>query len=138
MKEKIYLSGPLFSQAEIEWGRQIKACILDAFGNRAEVIWPHEMTSTSSLETFQSNLQALSECRIMVAILDGPQVDDGTSWEIGYHYARGGKIIGIRTDYRKAGEAAESKVNLMIEHSCLVIVNSQKLLVSRLMEILGS
>jgi len=138
MKEKVYLSGPLFSRAEIEWCNQIKADILESLGDRAEVIWPHEIAAGSPEEIFQSNLKALGECKIMVAILDGPQVDDGTSWEMGYHYARGGKIVGIRTDFRKAGEAAESKVNLMIEGSCLIIVNSLVLLLSSLKEILES
>lgn len=136
MKEKVYLSGPLFSQAEIEWGALAKASILDSLGDRVEVLWPHEMTADSPAEIFQSNIKALSECRIMVAILDGPQVDDGTAWEMGYHYARGGRILGIRTDFRKAGEAASSKVNLMIENSCPIIVDSLPLLVSKLKEIL--
>jgi nucleoside 2-deoxyribosyltransferase len=72
----------------------------------------------------------------MVAILDGTQVDDGTAWEIGYHYSSGGKIIGIRTDFRRAGETNSSKVNAMIECSCLTIVGSLDHLVSKLKEIL--
>ena len=44
----------------------------------------------------------------MIALLDGSQVDDGTAWEIGYFYAKESpeqKIIGIRTDFRRAGES---------------------------------
>jgi nucleoside 2-deoxyribosyltransferase len=133
MKERIYLSGPLFSQAEIYWGRQIKAAILEL---GVEVIWPHEMASGSAEEIFQVNLQALDGCNIMVAILDGAQVDDGTAWEIGYHYSRGRKIIGIRTDFRKAGETNSSKVNAMVECSCLTIVGGLDHLVLTLKEIL--
>lgn len=47
--------------------------------------------------------------------MDGPQVDDGTAWEIGYFYQRGlleQKIIGIRTDFRRAGECEGAAVNL--------------------------
>jgi len=35
-----------------------------------------------------------------------PKVDDGTTWEIGYWYAKKGpeRIFGIRTDFRNAGE----------------------------------
>jgi len=57
----------------------------------------------------------------MVAILDGPQVDDGTAWEIGRFYHEGKRVLGIRTDIRKAGETELSRVNLMIELSCLSI-----------------
>lgn len=138
MKEKVYLSGPLFSWAEIEFGRWIKACIIENLGERIEVIWPHEITAGTPLEIFQSNVKALDECKIMVAILDGPQVEDGTAWEVGYHYARGGRIVGIRTDFRKAGESSSSKVNAMVEGSCVDIVNTLDLLISRLLEILDS
>lgn len=136
MKEKVYLSGPLFSLAEIEWGSRIKDGILEELSDRIEVIWPHEIAAGSPGEIFRSNLKALDECKIVVAILDGPQVDDGTAWEVGYNYARGGKVVGIRTDFRKAGEASGSKVNAMVEASCLFIVDSMELLVSRLKEIL--
>jgi nucleoside 2-deoxyribosyltransferase len=47
-------------------------------------------------------------------------VDDGTAWEIGYFYAvrlEGAAIIGIRTDWRRAGEFSNSLVNAMIECS---------------------
>ncbi len=68
----------------------------------------------------------------MVALLDGPQVDDGTAWEVGYFFARGGKIIGLRTDFRKAGETKESTINLMIERSCIAISKSPEMLLSDL------
>jgi nucleoside 2-deoxyribosyltransferase len=136
MKDKVYLSGPLFSQAEIEWGRQIKSAILEEFGDKIEIVWPHEIAMGPPKEIFQSNHRALNDCKFMVAILDGAQVDDGTAWEIGYHFAKGKKILGIRTDFRKAGEAANSKVNAMLEFSCVEVVNSLDLLILNLKEIL--
>jgi len=69
-------------------------------------------------------MQALREADIMVAILDGPQVDDGTAWEIGYFFMQGKKILGMRTDFRRAGETDDSRVNLMIECSCQGIAGS--------------
>jgi nucleoside 2-deoxyribosyltransferase len=65
----------------------------------------------------------------MIALLNGPQVDDGTAWEIGYFYARKSpeqKIIGIRTDFRRAGESSGAAVNSMIEAACDWIVKSAK------------
>ena len=136
MKEKIYLSGPLFSQAEIDWGRQIREGINESLGDKVEVIWPHEIAYGSPEQIFQINTNALDQCNIMVAILDGPQIDDGTAWEMGFHFSRGRKIIGIRTDFRKAGETNSSKVNAMIERSCQEIVGSLDDLISALEEIL--
>lgn len=135
MREKIYLAGPLFSQAEIEWGYKVKAAILEKLGDVVEVVWPYEIASGQAHKIFQTNLMALEECKLMVAILDGPQVDDGTAWEIGYHFARSGAAIGLRTDQRRAGETPQAKVNAMVESSCLDIADSLDGLVSRLKEI---
>jgi nucleoside 2-deoxyribosyltransferase len=66
---------------------------------------------------------------IVIAILDGSQVDDGTAGEIGYFYARKfpeQKIIGIRTDFRRAGESRGAVVNAMIEGSCDRIVRTRE------------
>jgi len=66
---------------------------------------------------------------MVIALLDGSQVDDGTAWEIGYFYARKSpeqKIIGIRTDFRRAGESEGAVVNPMIECSCDRIVRSRE------------
>jgi nucleoside 2-deoxyribosyltransferase len=44
----------------------------------------------------------------VIALLDGPRVDDGTAWEIACFYAKRSpekKIIGVRTDFRRAGES---------------------------------
>jgi nucleoside 2-deoxyribosyltransferase len=54
---------------------------------------------------------------MVIALLDGSQVDDGTAWEIGYAFARGIPVYGIRTDSRSAGETGHSRVNAMIEGS---------------------
>ncbi len=133
---KIYLSGPVFSQAEIEWAGRVKNLIEESFASKAEVIWPHEIASGPPENIFRENLHALDRCPIVIAILDGPQVDDGTAWEVGYHYARGGHVLGIRTDFRNAGEAPQSRANAMIEFSCTCIVSSLDQLLLKLKELL--
>jgi nucleoside 2-deoxyribosyltransferase len=125
MVHKIYLSGPLFSASEIAWGERFLAFLRDHLQD-TEVIWPHEIVpyGTKPEGIFQVNLQSLNGCDLMVAILDGAQVDDGTAWEIGYFFSQGKKILGIRTDFRRAGESDGSRVNLMIECSCLMVTSS--------------
>jgi len=81
-------------------------------------------------------VQALNQCDLMVAILDGAQVDDGTAWEIGFFFSQGKKILGIRTDFRRAGESEKSRVNLMIECSCAMVVSSMEDLYSELERLL--
>jgi nucleoside 2-deoxyribosyltransferase len=130
---KIYLAGPLFSEAERNWLKDIRARI-EGFGDEINVLWPYELITQEDKESlgtmakqeiFQRCKSHLEDSDMLIAVLDGPQVDDGTSWEIGYFYARrkpGQKIIGIRTDFRKAGECEGAKVNAMIECSCDEVV----------------
>lgn len=132
-KVAVYLAGPLFSRAEVEWARSLKREMEAALGERIEVIWPFEVASGSKGEIFQANLAALIRSPLMVAVLDGPAVDDGTAWEVGCHFALfGRRAIGIRTDVRKAGEAPDSRVNLMIEEACRAVVGEVGVLLREL------
>jgi nucleoside 2-deoxyribosyltransferase len=77
----------------------------------------------------------------MIALLDGSQVDHGTAWEIGYFYARKSpeqKIIGIRTDFRRAGESEGAIVNPMIEGACDRIVRSREELMEAITNLLAA
>lgn len=134
MEHRIYLSGPLFSQAEIDWGRHVKDFLEERLG--IEVVWPHEFAAGTTEEIFQANLLAISGCDLMVAMLDGPQVDDGTAWEIGYFFSQSKQVIGLRTDFRRAGESDQSKVNLMVERSCQHVARSLEELAQRLERLL--
>ncbi len=76
--------------------------------------------------------KALDDCDLVVALLDGTQVDDGTAWEIGYAYARNIPVYGIRTDMRFGGELPGGQVNAMIAGSCLAIASSRQELIEAL------
>ncbi len=125
---KIYQAGPLFSEAERNWHQGFKKKLADA-GH--EVMWPGEFFSEEEIKAWgadapkhimERDRAAIDACNVMVALLDGTQVDDGTAWEIGYAYAKGRPVVGIRTDFRNAGDtAAHGRVNAMIEGSCVGI-----------------
>lgn len=134
---KIYLAGPLFTQSEQEWLRRLKAQILTrAPAAPVEVYWPHDLFSDQEIagwgdrakhEIFDRCREHLDVVDALVAVLDGTQVDDGTAWEIGYFYAHrssGKPIIGLRTDFRKAGDTPNAMVNLMIDCACDTIVTT--------------
>ena len=61
-------------------------------------------------------------------------MDDGTAFEIGFAYAKGIPVIGVRTDFRSCGENSESVVNAMIEGACRAIVRSRLELVEALLQ----
>ena len=127
---KIYQAGPLFTQPEQTWHRATRQRFIDA---GFDTLWPGDLLSQADIDAWgadaprkicETDRQALETCDVVVALLDGVQVDDGTAWEIGYAFARNIPVIGIRTDCRQAGETAYSRVNAMIEGSCIAIVRT--------------
>jgi len=122
---RVYLAGPLFSAAE----RQFLASLRDSLNGLPGVraLWPGDLFVDTDLAAlgerakehiFRGCLTGLGGCELVVACLDGPQVDDGTAWEIGYAFARGLPIWGLRTDFRRAGDTDHSLVNCMVECAC--------------------
>ena len=63
-----------------------------------------------------SNERLLEKADIVVAILDGSDVDSGVAAEIGYAYALRKKIIGYRSDFRVTGDNQGVTVNIQVEH----------------------
>jgi nucleoside 2-deoxyribosyltransferase len=148
---KIYLAGPLFTEAERDWIRKIKVQIeelAESHGKPVNVIWPYELITQSEIDQLgnQAKLEIFSRCKshlddadMLLALLDGSQVDDGTAWEIGYFFAKKRpeqKIIGIRTDFRRAGESEGAVVNVMIECACDWVVRSREELMEVVCELL--
>lgn len=62
------------------------------------------------------NREGIDRSDGLFAILDGVDVDSGTAAEIGYAYAKGKYICGVRTDFRLAGDNPGSIVNLQVEY----------------------
>lgn len=125
---RIYQAGPLFTAAEIRWHKDFKKQLTDA-GH--DVQWPGDFFSPQEIDAWgadapkfimERDRAAIDACDTVVALLDGPQVDDGTAWEIGYAYAKGKPVVGIRTDFRNGGDTTHGRVNAMIEGSCVDIV----------------
>jgi nucleoside 2-deoxyribosyltransferase len=105
---KIYFAGPLFTPYERDF---IDRCAAQLRAAGFDVFVPHEhelaLDATVTAERiFAKDRAALSEANAVLAILDGPMIDDGTACEIGIFYAlmrsapekRG--IVGLVTDLR--------------------------------------
>ncbi|UHD15851.1 nucleoside 2-deoxyribosyltransferase [Thiocapsa bogorovii] len=136
----IYLAGPLFTEAERDWHRKTKGLLLEQASQRGEaveIIWPYELITPEEIAASGSEARAeifgrckggLDRADVLIALLDGTQVDDGTAWEIGYFFATKvaeATIVGIRTDFRRAGETEHAIVNALVEMACNVIVHTQ-------------
>ncbi|MDO8471423.1 MAG: nucleoside 2-deoxyribosyltransferase [bacterium] len=64
----------------------------------------------------QNNAKAIKNCNLILACLDGTDVDSGTASEIGYGAALGKAVIGYRSDFRLSSENEGSTVNLQVEY----------------------
>ena len=69
-----------------------------------------------NIEIGRSNEDMIRSCELMIGVLDGVDVDSGTASEIGFAYALGTRIIGIRTDFRQSGDNDAARVNLQVQY----------------------
>ena len=119
---KIYFAGPLFTPYERSF---IDECAGALRADGFEVFVPHEHElardgDVTAVRIFAQDRPAIERADAMLAILDGPSVDDGTACEIGMFHAlmqsdpskKG--IVGLLTDIR--GMRGESTgVNLFVQ-----------------------
>jgi hypothetical protein len=104
---RVYFAGPLFTPYERgyidECAARLRAAGIDVF-----VPHEHELagTDTSAATIFRKDWEGLEPANAIVALVDGPTVDDGTACEIGIFYGlmqsdptkKG--IVGLLTDLR--------------------------------------
>lgn len=124
---RVYFAGPLFTPYE---RRYIDDCARELRAAGLEVFVPHEHTPEMMVDgrltaqgVFSKDLAGLLDSQALVALLDGPMVDDGTACEIGLFYAFAQSdqskkgILGLVTDSRvaRARQEYEAKgMNLMV------------------------
>lgn len=127
-KKKIYLASPLFTHAELEYNCKLRDMLLK---KGFSVFLPQEDAEDAASERerqnqeciFQKCVEGVDSSDIVVAALDGVDVDSGTAWEIGYAYAKGKPVIGLRTDFRTLSEGV---VNLMIEMAIVALARDEE------------
>jgi len=64
----------------------------------------------------RNNAEAIKKCSLVVAILDGPDVDSGTAAEVGFAAGLEKLVIGYRSDFRLSADNVGSMVNLQVEY----------------------
>lgn len=125
-QKKIFIAAPFFSPAEMTFNEHIeKICSSLGYSTYMAQRDAGIAKGNDLEELFYLDLRNLENSDIIVANLDGIDIDSGTAWEIGHAFARGKKIIGIRNDVRMY--RAFLPVNLMIYQSCDIITNIDNL-----------
>ena len=118
---RVYFAGPLFTPYERSF---IDGCAGRLRADGIDVFVPHENAlaadDTSAATIFAKDWQGLSDADVVLAVLDGPMVDDGTACEIGIFYAlmqtdpskKG--ILGLLTDLRSTRGHEGHGLNLFV------------------------
>ena len=134
---KIYLASPLgFTESTKDFMERIECRLID-LGYTVINPWKisenegKEILETNNIESLyqrfkklheinlkigRNNENAIKECDIIFAVLDGVDVDSGTASEIGFGYGIGKKIYGYRGDFRLSADNLGSIVNLQVQY----------------------
>jgi nucleoside 2-deoxyribosyltransferase len=125
---RLYVAGPLFTQAERAWNERLAAALADV-GH--DVFLPQtEVKAIASLDAdtiFQVDVDGVRSAEAVVAVLDGADPDSGTCFECGLAFALGIPIVALRTDFRAGGDALPGQklatINLMLAQASARVVN---------------
>lgn len=117
---KLYMAGPFFNSGDHEFNEKLAALLRTSFDH--EVFLPQESEDNLRAQEektpraiFDSDVFGMDWAELMVADINGADPDSGTSWELGYMYAKGKPAILYRTDFRPAcGDFGGCVVNLML------------------------
>ena len=126
---RVYLAGPLFSEAERAFNRTLRD-LLQA--HLFQVYLPQEAAEAPGRKPdadgaiYGSHVAALQDTDVVVAVCDGPDADSGTAWEMGYATARGIPVMALRTDSRRFN--TERRLNLMLERSAARVLAAAEML----------
>jgi nucleoside 2-deoxyribosyltransferase len=108
---KLYFAGPLFSTAERVWNAEVAAA-LRAAGH--EVFLPQEKEpGMDGPGIFATDVGGIDWADGLVAIMEGPDPDSGTAWEVGYAFGTKKPVVLVRTDIR-AGAGSVGDYNPML------------------------
>jgi Nucleoside 2-deoxyribosyltransferase len=104
---RVYFAGPLFTPYERDF---IDECAARLREEGFDVFVPHEHALAAGTETpgaiFAKDLAGLEAADALLALLDGPSVDDGTACELGIFHGlmraepRRRGVVGLLTDMR--------------------------------------
>jgi nucleoside 2-deoxyribosyltransferase len=116
---KLYFAGPLFSTAERTWNAEVTGA-LRAAGH--EVFLPQEQEpGRDAAGIFAGDVAGIDWADGLVAIMDGPDPDSGTSWEVGYAFGLKKWIVLVRTDIRARTGSAGAYNSMLAEAATIRI-----------------
>jgi nucleoside 2-deoxyribosyltransferase len=114
---KVYFAGPLFTTPERTWNSEVVVA-LRAAGH--EIFLPQEQEpGKDAAGIFATDVGGIDWADGLVAIMDGPDPDSGTCWEVGYAYGTKKAIVLVRTDFRDLAGRAGTYNPMMAESASI-------------------
>ena len=107
---RIYIAGPLFSEAEREYNEYLSKYLenigFETFlpqrdGHKLSELLANGTAKSFAMEKiFKRDINELQKSDIAIFVMDGRVPDEGACVEIGYAYALGKECVGLKTDPR--------------------------------------
>ena len=135
-KPKIYLAGPLFSDAERGFNVMVANFLedwVDVYlpqrdgGLISEMVQDGIPADVAVQRVFWGDLVAIREADCLIAVLDGRAIDEGVAFELGVAYSQSKRCVGIQTDSRRLASWGN---NPMITGALEVVLHSVEELIS--------
>src|SRR5262249_26967231 len=107
---RLYIAAPLFSPSELAFNDairdQLSACHEVHLPQRdgpivAQLIEGGVRPSEAARRAYESDITAIKQCDVLIAVLDGRAIDEGVCVEIGFAKALGKHVIGFKSDMRR-------------------------------------
>lgn len=118
---KVYLANALFSEADRMYN-DFLADLLRREVDNIDLFVPQEADEINDKNSFADSKKIaewdsakLLESDVLIAIIDGNEIDSGVSAEIGMFYMTNKPIIGLFTDVRQLGRDNKKKIDALIE-----------------------
>lgn len=105
----IYIAGPMFSQAELQFNEQVASKLeeegFDIFlpqrsGYKMAELMKQMSADAARKMIFNKDYNAVQRADMILIILDGRVIDEGACAELGIGYALGKSCYGLKTDPR--------------------------------------
>lgn len=119
---RAYLAAPLCSEAEREFNLRLRSFVqsigIETYlpqedgGHLSSLVSQGLDEDLARSRLFDADMQALAECDMCIALLDGRVPDEGVCFELGVAHSLGKRCVGFKTDSRSA---IRGRDNLMIE-----------------------